>query len=183
MQATQCSVDGCDRNIRKREWCDMHYMQLMRAGVITNLPVQTVAERLAAGLVRMPNGCLEWTGVTNRGGYGRIWFNGKIVMAHRLAWELVNGPIPEGMLIRHLVCDNPPCCNVDHLRPGTQVENLADMVAKDRHGRYNSVKTHCPQHHEYTEANTYLSPQGRRTCRTCKRAKDVRRDAKRRQAC
>jgi HNH endonuclease len=46
-------------------------------------------------------------------------------------WEQVNGPIPEGMVVMHL-CDNPPCYRYDHLRLGTNADNMADMVAKGR---------------------------------------------------
>ncbi|MGH7024521.1 MAG: HNH endonuclease signature motif containing protein [Caulobacteraceae bacterium] len=51
--------------------------------------------------------------------------------AHRLAWELANGPIPDGLLILHK-CDNPVCCNPDHLFLGTAADNHADCAAKGR---------------------------------------------------
>jgi len=86
----------------------------------------------------MPNGCLVWTGYTNPKGYGYIGDGcGGVVLVHRLAWELGVGPIPEGEVIRHFVCDNPPCCDVTHLRPGTPAENTADMLSRNR-GRWRS---------------------------------------------
>jgi hypothetical protein len=130
---------------------------------------KTPAERLASRLVRQPNGCLEWTGSISPKGYGRIRVNGKSLFTHRFAWELVNGPIPDGVLIRHYVCDNPPCCEPTHLRPGTQTDNMADMVAKGRSGtRPGSAVTHCPDGHEYTSENTYVKPDGGRECRACR---------------
>ena len=131
----------------------------------------TPRERLERRLERRPSGCLEWTGGRARGGYGSIYVNGVMVPAHRLAWELAYGPIPDGEVIRHFVCDNPPCCDVTHLRPGTHADNSADMVAHNRQGRNgNEKKTHCPQRHAYDDANTLIRPNGKRKCRACGRA-------------
>ena len=71
--------------------------------------------------------CWEWGGVTTEKGYGR--FNG--AAAHRLAYQLVHGPIPDGQVIRH-VCDNPPCCNPAHLLIGSQKDNVRDSVRRGR---------------------------------------------------
>lgn len=140
-----------------------------------------VAERLARRLLPTTSGCLEWTGYTNVRGYGRIAFNGRTVGAHRLAWELVNGPIPDGMNVLHH-CDNPPCCNVGHLFLGTHADNSADMVAKGRQRNQNAAKTHCLRGHEYTAGNVTTS-RGKRDCRTCRKVTNaLARDKKRRTA-
>lgn len=76
------------------------------------------------------------TGNTFRNGYGQIEHCGRALRAHRVAYELANGPIPLGMVICHS-CDNPRCVNVDHLFIGTQADNMADMVAKGRKRRTN----------------------------------------------
>jgi hypothetical protein len=79
-----------------------------------------------------PDACWPWTASRHSYGYGQIGLpGGGIVRAHRLAWEIANGPIPEGKGILHS-CDNPPCCNARHLRPGTDLDNAADAKA---HGR------------------------------------------------
>ncbi len=65
------------------------------------------------------------------GGYGRALLNGKLVAAHRIAYILAYGNIPEGLDVMHL-CDNPPCCNPKHLRAATTAENMADMRRKGR---------------------------------------------------
>ena len=82
-----------------------------------------------------PNGCWNWTATTvTRTGtvyYGRFSLNGKVVIAHRVAWELENGPIPEKMLVLHK-CDNGLCVNPDHLFLGTQRDNMLDMYKKGR---------------------------------------------------
>lgn len=155
-----------------------HSSDSTREGLPMTVSRKTPAERLAAGLERKPNGCLEWTGcVLKRSGHGRISVAGRgVILTHRLAWELANGPIPDGMLIRHFICDNPPCCNVEHLRLGTQVDNMADMVTKRRAGpRWGSAITHCPLGHEYTPENTYVPPSGGRQCRACAPLRDAKR--------
>ena len=77
-------------------------------------------------------GCLEWQRGKANYGYGSLRDeNGKSVKAHRYAWVLVNGPIPEGMEVLHS-CDNTPCCNPKHLFLGTQKENMEDMTRKGR---------------------------------------------------
>lgn len=77
------------------------------------------------------NGCIEWNG-NIRQGYGRFYLNGKWLTAHRVAWEIHNGPISEGMLILHK-CDNSTCVNIEHLFIGTQRDNVQDMIRKRRH--------------------------------------------------
>lgn len=76
-----------------------------------------------------PDSCWTWTGLTNDYGYG-IFLKQR---AHRVAFELTHGPIPDGFFVLHS-CDNPPCCNPAHLRAGTQKENLQEMAAKGRGG-------------------------------------------------
>lgn len=78
---------------------------------------------------RGPDACWPWTKGKARHGYGKATYQGRTVTAHRLAWELVNGPIPEGKYICHS-CDNPPCCNPAHLWLGTAMDNQADAKAK-----------------------------------------------------
>lgn len=76
-------------------------------------------------------GCQPWTGAKNSNGYGNIKVNGKTISASRIAWELANGAIPDGMHICH-TCDNPACVAIAHLFPGTHQDNMADKNAKGR---------------------------------------------------
>lgn len=79
-------------------------------------------------------GCILWTGAINDDGYGVIGSgtrNGQMLLAHRAAYELKIGPIPEGVKVLHR-CDNPPCINHEHFFLGTQADNMADMVSKRR---------------------------------------------------
>lgn len=115
--------------------------------------------------------CIEWSGSKFNSGYGRVWYEGRSWRVHRLAWIQAWGPIPDELLVLHH-CDNRACYNLDHLWLGTHADNMRDMVEKGRHSQQR--KTHCPQGHEYTEGNVYVSTNwnGRpsRKCATCCRA-------------
>lgn len=79
------------------------------------------------------NECWLWTGVINSENYkcGRIKFNGKNELTHRISWILHYGNIPEEMNVLHK-CDNPQCVNPNHLFLGSHEDNMNDMVNKDR---------------------------------------------------
>lgn len=86
-----------------------------------------------------PNGdCWLWTGAlfrptrTSTGGYGHLSIGRKDLLAHRVAYELMKGDIPDGLVVMHR-CDVRACCNPDHLSVGTKADNTADMMAKGRH--------------------------------------------------
>jgi len=76
------------------------------------------------------SGCFLWIGCSSKG-YGRIDVGGEMEMAHRVSWEINNGAIPDGMCVLHK-CDNTFCININHLFLGTQLENIKDMVKKNR---------------------------------------------------
>lgn len=81
----------------------------------------------------LPNECWPWEGYVfvKRGRYGGISEKSRYFRSHRIAWMLAYGCIPDGLHVLHK-CDNPPCCNPLHLFLGTQKENMADMINKNR---------------------------------------------------
>ena len=110
--------------------------------------------------------CWGWTACLNSNGYGMFKVAGRTVCAHRFAYELLVGPIPEGLVTDHL-CRNRSCVNPGHLEPVTNAVNVLRGVSPQA---ANARKAACPQRHSYSGENLYLYPDGKRACRECKRA-------------
>jgi hypothetical protein len=125
-----------------------------------------------------PNsGCWLWTGRYGNQGYGTYGGGrrGERVQAHRLVWEVTNGPIPTGLFVLHR-CDVRGCVNPAHLFLGTAKDNTRDMMAKGRAhfvgGLHNSRKTHCKYGHPFVPERTSISRKGARVCLECARLRE-----------
>jgi hypothetical protein len=120
------------------------------------------------------DGCWIWKAAKTHNGYGVFNYQGKLWRVHRLSWTLLRGEIPENLVLDHYL-NNPgkrsgscsrACCNPAHLELKTQGENVCLGG--------NSVKSKCPCGHEYTKENTYVYPDGRRNCRTCRKESNLK---------
>lgn len=114
-------------------------------------------------------GCWNWEGAKNRGGYGGFMFaTQQWTFAHRFIYEHTFGRIDEGMVIDHL-CRNPSCVNPYHMDVVTSEENVRRGSGPTA---VNGRKSRCIRGHVLDESNTYLKPNGiGRECRACKRVR------------
>ncbi|HQR98114.1 MULTISPECIES: HNH endonuclease signature motif containing protein [unclassified Polaromonas] len=128
-----CSVDGCETTGKLRKsLCQKHYTRYLRYGDPLRERPNTAERFSAKYCVDEASGCWLWTGAISRRGYGVFQLGvGTQGKAHRVSWELANGPIPDGLGVLHR-CDTPGCVNPSHLFLGTNSDNMADMVQKKR---------------------------------------------------
>jgi hypothetical protein len=172
-----CDVQGCGRAPSCRRLCGLHYQRFLK-----DLPLDTpVRLRGFPPLVRFMgyvdrNGlipesrpdlgpCWIWIGARNgKDGYGSFRVTGQPTVAHRAGYQLIVGPIPEGLTLDHL-CRNRRCVNPQHLEPVPFAVNVARGESPTA---VNARKTHCPQGHPYDEINTMPRRRGGRNCRACR---------------
>ena len=134
----RCSFDGCDRAFIAKGWCSGHYYQVCVKGRRPS-PLKEIACRLSGDLgeaIRArsepgPGGCRVWTAGRTTDGYGALKVDGRSQPAHRVAWCLANGPIPERLFVDH-ICGVRACVNVEHLRLATRAENNSYRVSVPR---------------------------------------------------
>jgi hypothetical protein len=150
-----------------RGFCNAHYKRLWRTGVLEPLEerwARDPEERFWEQVDKTGEGCWLWLGCLHDFGYGMFSVRQRRVYAHRFAYELLVGPIPDGLEIDHL-CRNPRCVNPEHLEPVTHAENILRGEAPSAH---NARKTHWVRGHRFNRENTYVvKATGARMCRRC----------------
>lgn len=137
-----CKIDDCDGKHQAQGYCSLHYERWLdkndplfaQKGYSAN-PWQKDDPDFATylwGKIIVNETCWEWQGSKTIAKYGTIVLEGRVQMVHRVSWELANGrSVAEGLFILHS-CDNPSCINPEHLREGTQQDNMDDMVKRNR---------------------------------------------------
>lgn len=180
---TKCGADAGDRGLR-RSLCNRCYTSFRKAakkaGVfIPVTPPLALHDRLMHTTAIDPSGCLLWTGRINRKGYGQISVGNRKQAVHRVAYEAMVAPIPDGMMLDHAChnadttcqggnsCLHRRCIHPDHLEPTSHRENQL-RSAKTLPGAYSRAES-CINGHPFDGSNTRLDPKGRRVCRQCER--------------
>lgn len=119
---TICAVSDCGEEVLAKGWCSRHYEKNRLHGSPLGFKPRRTPEDRFWEKVNKTSGCWLWTAGTNTNGYGRFLLNGSKVGAHRFAYELSIGPIPDGLMLDH-ICSTPLCVRTDHLRPATAKQN------------------------------------------------------------
>lgn len=170
-----CSVEGCEGRHEAKGLCKFHYQRMYQTGSLETPACKlSDEERFWAKVDRVDDSgaCWLWLGGMNELSYGHVWWGGRTRLAHRISYELLVGPIPDGLTLDHL-CTNPWCVNPVHLEPVTQQVN---NIRADGVSGVNARKTHCKRGHEFTPENTYRPPKkpDSRYCRKCQYIRDGR---------
>lgn len=180
---TVCSIPDCGAPVKARGWCGKHWTRWYMHGdpYHERRPLEFWDQ-----VEKSPEPeCWIWKGATKgkeSQKYGSFYFRGASWLAHRVAWVLTFGEIPEldsadyrGTCVLHR-CDNPLCVNPGHLFLGTHQDNMDDKMQKSRDI---SQKPFCKHGHPRTPENLYTSKVGLRSCRLCHREREARRYAAR----
>lgn len=155
-----CSVEQCFEKHSARGFCVHHYRLWKRHGD----PLFDAHGDSARfwRKVDKTKTCWLWTGGKNELGYGRFYFDGRIQPPHRISYEWLVGPIPDGLVIDHL-CRVPACVNPDHLEPVPQRTNIlrgTSPVAR------RAAQTECKKGHPFSGRNL-IQDGSHRKCRIC----------------
>jgi hypothetical protein len=146
-------------------------------------PGTPTLERLMAKCIVASNGCWLWQGYTNPEGYGSINIKKTPQLVHKVSYQLLVAPVPEGMQVDHLchgwdsdcpggpLCIHRACFNPAHLQPKSPRGNTLAEGSKSI-AAANAKKSHCPKGHKYTKGNTRVTKKGQRQCLKCQVIRD-----------
>lgn len=133
-----CSIDGCERPVRSRGFCQAHYLRFWRhgspqaGGIMKGSPAAFIAQAAAY----QGHDCLLWPYGRHAVGYGSVTWRGRAGRtAHSVVCELVYGPKPSSKHEAAHACGNRICCTPTHLRWATREENQADKLIHGTHNR------------------------------------------------
>src|SRR3990172_7805684 len=168
----KCAVEDCEHLTPRYggQFCSKHYREKWIQAGRSIAPEEL--ERRFWSKVKKTDTCWLWTGTKHfmkyMGHYGEFWagYDRRSVHAHRFAYELLVGQIPEGLQIDHL-CRNTLCVNPEHLEAVTSRVNSIER-GQGPNAQY-ARRTHCKNGHPFDEVNTWIRPDGTRICRICKR--------------
>lgn len=184
MERQPCSAPDCDKPMTygRLGLCVMHYWRFRKHGSLDD-PRPTTEKRFWAK-VDKTEGCWLWTRALNSNGYGVFRVAGMNVYAHRYAYELLVGPIPDGLEPDHVKangCTSTACVKAIADEHGPThlevVTHRVNTLRGDSPAAKQAKQTHCHQGHELTEANVYRRPgkPNKRECRTCMVEREARR--------
>jgi hypothetical protein len=168
-----CKIAGCESFVEARGWCKKHYGRWCATG---DPELTVMVKRFWERIDKQPgDGCWIYQGRRYSNGYGVTRIAG-FWLAHRYAYSMLVGPIPDGLELDHL-CRNRACVNPDHLEPVTHRENGLRGVGA---AAVNARKTHCVRGHPLEGDNVYHPPDRPewRECVACRAARQERRKAR-----
>ncbi len=194
---TECTIDGCVNIAHAKGYCNKHYLRNKINGSPNNVAFLrisgTLEERFWARVERTED-CWIWRGCKRPDGYGQFRdVNRKPMLAHRLSYQLAIGEIPKELVIDHrchtrdckggVTCPHRSCVKPAHLVPTTFADNVkrgqAGHMLKGCHW---TKKKYCKRNHRFTGDNTYVTKDGERICRQCKKMHELTRRARIREA-
>lgn len=173
----KCKIDDCEGTSKARGWCNRHWYRWYRYGDTEFVKhIKNDDEKRFWSFVNKTEKCWEWIGYKDIRGYGQVSFKGQIVTAHRMAWQLLVGKLPDykktKMTIDHL-CKNTSCVNPSHMEIVSSRENT---FRSNNICMQNKAKKYCVNGHKLSGRNlaTTKASSKRGISRVCKECAAIR---------
>ena len=142
MNKPTCSAPHCSRVLYARSLCEMHYARWRRGNYSGPAPLAQfpAPEEAFEARTELQGGCLIWTGSKDSHGYGQLQVFGKLMPAHRYAWTVKHGPIPDAKVVDHYLHCDPACVTADHLRLATHAANIAHRRSAQSNNKGSGIR-------------------------------------------